>query len=323
MYLEHFGFREQPFGPTPDPRFLYFSAEHAEALAALHYGVTERRGLLALVAPPGMGKTTLLRHLLDRWKDRADTAFVLRPPETRQAMIAAVLDDLGITPTGRYPDDCQLLEERALSCRRRGGRLILVFDEAQGIPDAVLDEIRLLTNFESPQQKLIEVILAGQLTLVERIGSERSEQLRQRVVVWTRITRLPADEVPRYVEHRLKIAGTGRRRLFSRAALDLVARASQGIPREINTLCFNALVSAFVAGKKRVEASHVQQAIAARSIPDAEERFRPALGRRWLRTAATLVLAAGALVAGLYFETARALPVHAWQALQTSGGTRR
>lgn len=323
MYLEHFGFREQPFGPTPDPRFLHFSAEHAEALAALHYGLSERRGLLVLIAPPGIGKTTLLHHLLERWKERAEIAFLFRPPETREAMIAAVLEDLGLAPTGRYPDDCRLLENRALECRRKGGRLILVFDEAQAIPDAVLDEIRLLTNFESPQQKLIEVILAGQLTLVERIGSTHGEQLRQRVAVWARISRLPAGDVRRYIEHRLKIAGARRRRLFTRAAIGCLARASQGIPREINALCFDALASAFADGKRRVGANHVERAIAARSIPAAEKRARPVQGLRWVRAAATVVLVAGALVAGLYFEPARALPLHAWQVLQTSGGARR
>src|SRR3989442_7088373 len=126
MYATHFGFSEDPFGATPDPRFLYWSAEHAEALAALHYGLLERRGFLVLIARPGMGKTTLLHHLLQRWKDKADTVFLFRPPETRDQMITDVLQDLGIAPGPSYAASCGRLHDRAIECRERGLRLLLV-----------------------------------------------------------------------------------------------------------------------------------------------------------------------------------------------------
>jgi len=146
MYARHFRFREDPFGAAPDPKFLYFSREHAEALAALHYGLLERRGVLVLAARPGMGKTSLLHHLIERWKDKADTAFLYRPPETREEMIAGVLEDLGLEPGPSYAENCRRLRDQAFESRRRGRRLLLIFDEAQGIPPEVLEEIRRLSR---------------------------------------------------------------------------------------------------------------------------------------------------------------------------------
>lgn len=258
MYLQHFGLREQPFSATPDPRFLYCSAQHAEALAGLHYGLCERRGLLVLIARPGMGKTTLLRHLLERWSPRASTAFVLHPPETREQMIAAVLEDLGLAPAGSYPESRRLLCEHALECHRRGKRLLIAFDEAQGIPLPVLEEIRLLTNFETSEEKLVEVVVAGQPALFERLQAPDCEQLRQRVSVWTRLRELDRWDVGRYIEHRLRAAGRKRGRVFTRRAVTVVAQTSQGVPRNVNAVCFQALSSAFAEGKRKVGEQHVR-----------------------------------------------------------------
>lgn len=316
MYLEHFGLREQPFGPTPDPKFLYCSPEHAEALAALHYGISERRGFAALIGPPGMGKTTLLYYLLERWKGRAQTAFVFHPPETREQMMAAVLEDLGLAPTGNYCADRRRLQNLALECVRVRKRLLLVFDEAQRIPLEVLEEIRLLSNLETPQEKLIEVVLAGQPALADRLGEVEAEQLRQRIAVWARLGPLDCDEVSRYVEHRLRVAGCKAADLLARSALALVARRSDGVPRRINALCFEALSSAFAQGKKRARPSHVPGSVAAP---------QPARGVRRVRwvTAATVLLAAGALLAGAYLERAPRMLLPVWQSVQAAGISHR
>lgn len=321
MILEHFGFREQPFGTTPDPRFLYFSAAHAEALAALHYGLNQRRGFLVLIAPPGAGKTTLLHYLLERWKGRAEIALVFHPPETRELMIAAVLEDLGLASAGAYAEGRRLLHALALDCCRRGKRLLLVFDEAQNIPPAVLEEIRLLSNFETSKEKLIEIVLAGQSGLAERLQSPELEQLRQRIGVWAAIGPLDRSEVRRYVEHRLRVAGCERPRLFTRGALERLAQSSQGIPRNINALCFEALSSVFAEGKRRVEERQIPQK--SPELASSEVRYgRPLPRLRWVTAAATVALGAAVLLAGAYFQHSGRL-AFSWQTLRVMGGISR
>lgn len=287
MYARHFGFREDPFGAAADPKFLYFSREHAEALAALHYGLLERRGVLVLAARPGMGKTTLLHHLLERWKDKADTAFLYRPPETREEMIAGVLEDLGLDPGPNYAENCRRLRDQAVESRRLGRRLLLVFDEAQGIPPEVLEDIRRLSNLETPDEKLIDILLVGQAGL-----ALEEEALRQRVAIRAEIRELDAAEVRRYVEHRMRAAGRPRGRVFSRGALARIADLSGGIPRNINTICFQALSAAFAKGAKRVRRSAFEPA------PQHRLRFCPPNGGRWAAAAGVLLLVGTLVGAG-------------------------
>ncbi len=291
MYARHFGFREDPFGAAADPKFLYFSREHAEALAALHYGLLERRGVLVLAARPGMGKTTLLHHLFERWKDRADTAFLYRPPETREEMIAGVLEDLGLEPGPSYAESCHRLRDQAVESRRRGRRLLLIFDEAQAIPPEVLEEIRRLSNLETPDEKLIDILLAGQAGL-----ALEGEALRQRVAIWTGMEVLDAAEVRCYVEHRMRAAGRPRGRVFSRGALARIAELSGGIPRNINTICFQALSAAFARGEKRVGRSAFEPASQHR------QRFR------WAAAAGVLLLVGGLVGAGHWRRTPALAP---------------
>lgn len=275
MYARHFGFREDPFGAAADPKFLYFSREHAEALAALHYGLLERRGVLVLAAPPGMGKTSMLHHLLKHWKDKADTAFLYRPPETREEMIAGVLEDLGLEAGPNYAESCRRLRDQAVESRRLGRRLLLFFDEAQGIPPEVLEEIRRLSNLETPDEKLLDILLAGQA------GLALAEALGQRVAIWAEMEALDAAEVRRYVEHRMRAAGRPRGGVFSRGALARIAELSGGIPRNINTICFQALSAAFAQGEKRVGRSAFEP------VPQHRPWFR------WSAAAGVLLVAGG------------------------------
>jgi general secretion pathway protein A len=311
MYERHFGFREEPFGVTPDPKFLYCSAQHAEALAALHYGLAEGRGILVLTAGPGRGKTTLLYRLLEHWRDRAEVAFLFRAPETREQLLAALLEDLGIAPEPGYAQNWRRLESYALECRRKGRRLVLLFDEAQGMPDAVLEEIRLLSNLEAPDEKLVEIVLAGQPALTERLAAEGHEQLRQRVGGWTQIATLDKFDVRRYLEHRLRIAGRTRGRLLTRKALAALAEASGGIPRNINSICFEALSQAFAEGRKRINEDALRQAAGGVTPPLERAAVphglpgpgRPGLG--WMAAAITAGVLLGALAANLYFPDRR------------------
>ncbi len=296
MFVKHFGLREQPFGNTPDPKFLYFTAQHAEALAALHYGLSERRGLLVLTAEPGMGKTTLLHYLVGRWRDRAQVAFLFRPPESRDEMMTAVLADLGLACAGDLCEKRQMLQALALECHRQGRRLLLVFDEAQAIPASVLEEIRLLSNLETPQEKLIEIVLAGQPALSERLEYPESAQLGQRICVRTDVGRLKAEDVARYISHRLRVAGL-KRRIFSRRALELAAWASDGVPRRINALCFEALSAAFLKGKKRIGEEEIYAAAAAAGarLAAPHPRRNLAAGLGWAAGFAGLALLAGTM----------------------------
>ena len=184
MYLNYFGLKEQPFGVTPDPRFLYLSAAHREALASLYYGIEANRGFLGLIARPGMGKTTILFHLLEKFRDTARTAFLFQTQCDSREFMRFLLAELGYEGTTR--DLVQMHEEfnkRLLHEAAAGKRLIVVIDEAQNLEPSVLETLRLLSNFETSRAKLMHIILAGQPALADKLASPGLTQLRQRVSI--------------------------------------------------------------------------------------------------------------------------------------------
>ena len=264
MFLEYYGFREQPFGVTPDPRFLYFGTSHREALASLYYGVESGRGFLALIAKPGMGKTTLLFQLLSKLRNSASTAFLFQTQCDSRQLLRAVITDLCVET--REDDDLFHLQNRlnAILIRESeaGRRFALVVDEAQNLDDSVLETLRMLSNFETPRAKLMQIILAGQPQLAAKLASEKMIQLRQRVSVMTRLIPLSATEVADYIQHRLMIAGYSGDPLFSSGAVDLIALASEGIPRNINNLCFHSLTLAFAQAERRIGVSMIKEVLA-------------------------------------------------------------
>ena len=264
MFSEYYGFREQPFGVTPDPRFLYFGTSHREALASLYYGVESGRGFLALIAKPGMGKTTLLFQLLSKLRSSASTAFLFQTQCDSRQLLRAVITDLGVET--REDDDLFHLQNQlnAILIRESeaGRRFALVVDEAQNLDDSVLETLRMLSNFETPRAKLMQIILAGQPQLATKLASEKMIQLRQRVSVMTRLVPLSATEVADYIQHRLMVAGYSGDPLFSSEAVDLITSASEGIPRNINNLCFHSLTLGFALAEKRISASMVEEVLA-------------------------------------------------------------
>src|ERR1700716_360396 len=242
MFLNFYKLRDQPFGVTPDPRYLYFSPGHREALASLFYGIETGRGFLSLIAEPGMGKTTLLFQLLQRWKGYVHSAFLFQTQCDSRELIRYLLDDLGLQSSGE--DIVRMHSELNdfLYRETKAGRRVVVFiDEAQNLSDSVLETVRLLSDFEAPDRKLLQIILAGQPELAQRLSRPGLAQLRQRIAIQSRLDALPASEVVRYVHHRLQVAGYEGPALFTPGALELVAERSLGIPRLINNLCFNAL----------------------------------------------------------------------------------
>jgi len=260
MFLKFFGLREQPFGVTPDPRFLYLSAAHREALASLFYGIEAGRGFLSLIAQPGMGKTTLLFHLLEKFRSSARTAFLFQTQCTSREFMRFLLAELGYE--GDTQDFVVMHEEfnkRLMQEARAGNRFIVVIDEAQNLDASVLETVRLLSDFETPRAKLLQIILAGQPELAGKLASPGLAQLRQRVSLFCGLEPLPSWEIKNYIEHRLKVVGHEGDALFDDDALAMIAEISQGIPRNVNNLCFNALTLACALRQKVVDTAVMQE----------------------------------------------------------------
>src|SRR5215467_1249129 len=242
MFLDFYRLREQPFGVTPDPRFLYFSPGHREALASLFYGIETGRGFLSLVAEPGMGKTTLLFQLLKRWKGYVHSAFLFQTQCDSRELLRYLMEDLGLDSQDR--DIVRMhanLNDFLFRETKAGKRVVLFIDESQNLSDSVLETVRLLSDFEAPDRKLLQIVLAGQLELEQRLTRPGLTQLGQRIAVRARLDPLPHAEVLRYMNHRLRVAGYQGMELFTPEAAAVIAERSRGIPRVVNHLCFNAL----------------------------------------------------------------------------------
>lgn len=262
MYLKHFDLTERPFSITPDPRFLYMSARHREALAHLLYGLGEGGGFVQLTGEVGTGKTTICRCLLEQVPDNVDIAMVLNPKVTAIELIATVCDELGV----EYPDGCDsiktlvdILNRYLLDAYARGRRTVLIIDEAQNLSADVLEQVRLLTNLETATQKLLQIILIGQPELRRLLGREDMRQLAQRVTARYHLEPITREEADAYIRHRLQICGASKV-IFDKRAVDLIHELSGGIPRLINVLCDRALLGAYVEGSATVNSKIVRKA---------------------------------------------------------------
>ncbi|MGD8630851.1 MAG: AAA family ATPase [Gammaproteobacteria bacterium] len=291
MYLKHFNLTDRPFAITPDPRFLYLSARHREALAHLLYGLGEGGGFVQLTGEVGTGKTTICRCLLEHIPDNVDLALVLNPKVTAHELIATVCDELGID----YPREnssiktlTDVLNRYLLEAYAKGRRTVLIIDEAQNLSADVLEQVRLLTNLETATQKLLQIILIGQPELRMLLAREDMRQLAQRVTARYHLEPISLEETGAYIRHRLQICGTSQP-LFNRSAIDRIQRLSGGIPRLINVLCDRAMLGAYVEGKSQVDARVVRKA-AHEVLAEEQPGLRK---RRWLPAAG---LGAGLLV---------------------------
>jgi general secretion pathway protein A len=261
MFLDFYGLREQPFGVTPDPAYLYLSATHREALAALLYGIKADRGFVALIAESGMGKTTLLYRLMEELHDSARTVFLFQTQCDSREFFCYVLSELGIETTGMgLASMHKKLNDVLFSEMLAGRRFVLVVDEAQDLEGPVLETIRLLSDFETPHAKLLEIVIAGQPQLAEKLAQRGLSQLRQRIAILSHLEPLSVVEIAGYIEHRLKVAGYSGGPLFAPDALALIAEQSQGIPREINNICFNALLLGAARRDQTISAEIVREA---------------------------------------------------------------
>jgi general secretion pathway protein A len=262
MFLEFYGLREQPFGVTPDPRFLYLTPGHREALASVYYGIESGCGFVALIGKPGMGKTTLLFHLLEKFRHSARTAFLFQTQCNSRELMRFLLAELGLESHDQ--DFVRMHEEfnkLLLQEARAKRRFIVVIDEAQNLDPSVMETVRLLSDFETPRAKLLQIILSGQPELADKLASRHLAQLRQRVSVFSRLTPLSIDETRKYIEYRLSVAGHSGPSPFSEEALLAIAHFSEGIPRNINNLCFNVLSLGCALRQRVVDLTLVDEVI--------------------------------------------------------------
>ncbi len=263
MYQSFYGFREMPFNITPDPKFLYLSPTHQEALQHLKYGVREKKGFIVLVGEVGCGKTTLCRRFLNEIDhEHYDTALILNPRVTETQMLKAILTELGETRFGRNQHDLVAQVNRVLLERIEKGRdIVLIIDEAQNLSFEVLEQIRLLSNLETDKQKLLQIVLIGQPELKDLLGREELRQLRQRILVHYELYPLSRVDMIHYIHHRLSLAGGNGRPSFTRWALRAIHRGSGGIPRIINNLCDKAMLAAFIRDSDEVNYWDARRAI--------------------------------------------------------------
>jgi type II secretory pathway predicted ATPase ExeA len=261
--LRFFGLQQQPFGVTPDPSFLYLSRTHREALASLVYGIESGRGFLALVAKPGMGKTTLLFHLLQKFRNSARTAFIFQTQCNSREFLQLLSSDLGFASSTNQ-DFARMHEEfnyHLLNEARNGKRFIIIVDEAQNLDASVLETIRLLSNFETPRAKLLQIVLSGQPQLKDKLASRGMIQLHQRVSLMNRLEPLSREETEQYIRHRLSVAGYTGSALLTSDALAIVTDFANGLPRKINNACFNALSLAFAMQRQVIDEEIAREAI--------------------------------------------------------------
>lgn len=262
MYLEYYNLQEQPFNITPDPRFLYFSAQHQEAFNHLLFGIHQRKGFIVLTGEVGAGKTTVCRKLLEELEPRYRTALILNPCLDTDLLLRAICDELGLTVAAPDRLSClQTLNRFVLEEIQAGRDVVLIIDEAQDLSVELLEQVRLLSNLETDHQKLIQIVLMGQPELRDKLALPELRQLRQRITVRYHLGPLDAEQTAEYIHHRLTLAGACGIPRFDRAAIRRIHRYSGGIPRLINAVCDKALLAGFVMQTGLITKKLVQLAI--------------------------------------------------------------
>jgi type II secretory pathway predicted ATPase ExeA len=273
MFLEFYNLKEQPFGVTPDPRFLYLGENHREALASLYYGIESDRGFVALIAPPGLGKTTLAFQLLEKLQQASRTVFLFQTQCNSKELFHYLLNGLGVDAEGMELVSMHNKLNEIL-CREMlaGRRFVLAIDEAQNLEPKVLETIRLLSNFETSQTKMLQILLIGQPQLAQKLASPELEQLQQRISVFARLEPFHPDDAARYISHRIQVAGHEGAPLFTPEAIQIVVEHARGIPRKINSLCFSALSLGCALECKQIDAAIVREVIADRDLEPLQPR---------------------------------------------------
>jgi general secretion pathway protein A len=262
MYQQYFGLREMPFNITPDPRFLFLSPTHQEALEHLRYGVAEKKGFIVLTGEVGCGKTTICRQLLDELEGQeVETALILNPRLSETELVQAILHELRVEPVkGSHQDLLDQLNRHLLHLIGQGKEILLVIDESQNMTIEGLEHLRLLSNLETNTQKLLQILLIGQPELKEKLRRPELRQLRQRILVFYDLKPLSFEQIAHYIRHRLALAGANGKPWFTPRALHRIHRQSGGVPRLVNNLCDKSLLAAFVRSRDHVDWWDVRKA---------------------------------------------------------------
>jgi general secretion pathway protein A len=263
VYTEFFGLNEKPFAITPDPRYLYMSARHTDALAHLLYGISESGGFIQLTGEVGTGKTTLIRSVLEQLPERADIALILSPQLTTLEFLETIVQELhSPTPTERtVKAHIDALNVTLMSAHAEGRRVVLIVDEAQTLSPELLEQVRLLTNLETAKQKLLQIILIGQPELRELLDRPEMRQIAQRITGRYHLEPLTKEDTRAYVNHRLRVAGA-QSDIFTRSAINALYNQARGIPRLINVIADRALLAGYTQDRRRVDARLVRAAAA-------------------------------------------------------------
>lgn len=262
MYLDFYGLSEPPFDITPNPRFMFYSAKHREAYNHLLYGIRERKGFVQLTGEVGAGKTTLCRAMLEQLDDRFATALILNPVMSPDELMKAIGLEYGLPVNGLDRlDALAVINQFLLQQLEVGKETVLIIDEAQDLTDELLEQVRLLSNLETDNRKLLQIVLMGQPELRDRLNNPRLRQLRQRITVRYHLLPLSPQEVRDYVSHRLHLCGGNGLPAFTRMALWRLYRYTQGIPRLVNALCDKALLAGFVEHRKCIDFRLVSRAV--------------------------------------------------------------
>src|SRR5512134_487394 len=321
MYQRHFRLQQEPFSIAPDPRYLFMSERHREALAHLLYGVRGGGGFVLLTGEIGAGKTTVCRCFLEQVPKRTNVAYIFNPKLTALELLQSVCEEFRITVQARdggaptLKDHVDALNEYLLRTHATAQNSVLIIDEAQNLAPDVLEQLRLLTNLETNERKLLQIILIGQPELRDMLARPELEQIAQRVVARFHLDPLAEDETAHYIKHRLSVAGMSGLIPFDRDARHRIFELTRGVPRRINLLCDRALLGAYASGRQRVDRVIVYKA--ASEVFDLTGRN----GSGWSRRRIGLMggLAAGLLVAGGVALTLVSGPRRA--AVQTAAGT--
>jgi general secretion pathway protein A len=254
VYLDYYGLKELPFDLTPNPRFLFYSAKHREAFNHLLYGIRERKGFVQLTGEVGAGKTTLCRAMLEQLDRNYATALILNPALNAEQLIRAIAIEFGLDVKGfDHLETLSALNHYLLALVEQNREAVLIIDEAQDLTDELLEQIRLLSNLETDDRKLLQIVLLGQPELRDRLNNPRLRQLRQRIIIRYHLLPLNRFEVSQYVQHRLEVSGAKGRPYFTQPALWRIHRYSRGIPRLVNAVCDKALLAGFVNQMDRLD----------------------------------------------------------------------
>lgn len=267
MYEKFYGFKENPFNMTPDPRFFYPSEKHQEALDSLIYSINERKGFVVITGEIGSGKTTVCRALLNRLNSNTKVSLIINTHITSKELIATILEEFGEEPI-RGPKSRLLsqLNEFLINELSHDNNLVLMIDEAQNLTPTVLEEVRMLSNLETETEKLIQIVLVGQPELRDKLHLKSLEQFRQRICLHYHLTPLNKKDTSGYIRHRISQASSNGCDLFTSRAMKRIYEYSGGIPRLINALCDRSLLNGFIYNKPRIDKRIVEESIKEKEI---------------------------------------------------------